>query len=89
MSCVFRAKRILLTQLWFRLVDADVYAILVQILSTLQRSPVFPREAADKKTRFWNVHKTQSEEYDQEFYEKYSGSMDNSTIFVRRTPTPF
>ena len=70
--------------IWSRTGDADVHAVLVEILSALKRSSIVPREAADKKTRFWTVHKTQSEEYDQELYAKYSGSMDNSTIFVSR-----
>ena len=61
----------------------DVHEVLVNILTTLEKSTIVPREAPDKKTRFWNVYKPHSEEYDREMYEKYNGSMNNSTVYVR------
>lgn len=60
----------------------DVVTVLTDILSTLRRSTIVPRDVPDKRTRFWTTHKVESDEYDQELYDKYSGRMDNSTIFV-------
>ena len=38
--------------------------------------------APNKISRFRTVHQQESDDYDQELYSKYSGRMDNSTIFV-------
>ena len=56
---------------------------LTEVISTLQKSSIVPREPPDNSTRFWKIHKKYADEYDDEFHTKYSGRMDNSTIIVR------
>ncbi|KAJ6599781.1 hypothetical protein DFH09DRAFT_838616, partial [Mycena vulgaris] len=36
----------------------------------------------DKKTNFWNLYKTLSDEHEKEFLEKYSTDLDTSLIFA-------
>ena len=55
---------------------------LTEVISTLQKSSIVTREPPDDSTRFWTIHKRYADEYDEEFHVKYSGRMDNSTIYV-------
>ena len=55
---------------------------LSEVTSTLQKSTIVPREPPDNSTRFWTIHQRYADEYDVEFHVKYSGRMDNSTIYV-------
>ncbi|KAH8099646.1 hypothetical protein BXZ70DRAFT_1027260 [Cristinia sonorae] len=59
----------------------DIYSVLQDILVTLRKSTIIPREGETKWVRFWSKYQQEADEYDKEFLERYKSDMNNTMIF--------
>ncbi|KAH8085449.1 hypothetical protein BXZ70DRAFT_561331 [Cristinia sonorae] len=61
--------------------EQDARSVLQEILRTLRRSSIVPRDDETKWVRFWNKYTQEADAYDREFLERYRGDMNNTMVF--------
>ncbi|KAH8085450.1 hypothetical protein BXZ70DRAFT_561242 [Cristinia sonorae] len=59
----------------------NAISVLQEILVTLRKSNIVPREGETKWVRFWHKYNMEADEYDREFLERYRSDMNTTMIF--------
>ncbi|KAH8100425.1 hypothetical protein BXZ70DRAFT_1024450, partial [Cristinia sonorae] len=59
----------------------NALSVLQDILVTLRKSNIIPRDGETKWVRFWNKYTQEADDYDREFLERYKNDMNTTMIF--------